>query len=185
MSDEPQGSYLKIESKSFNIELEGEPDFILSSYNSFRSTILKRLIELIQSGDVEPSGDGGGDNPWGRRDTQLSDGPAVEHVERRSSPANAAASMPSAEAGPRPGRDESYIWVYVTHDIYNKVYVIDTETFTSSSIHRFLDGRRMRKVYLDQAHQEFLRPLLGTGKTLWSELTAKGREKIGATGEDS
>ncbi len=145
---------LRIESPQFSLELEGDPEFVMETYDTVRRDILKRLLDIIMASQ-EPA------------PTVVS--PVLSSVE------------PAAPADL--SESQAYVWVYVTHEIYNKVYVVDHPTFSASPLSRFLDGIRLRRIYLSREHRELLGPMVGTGKSLWSELTRKGREQL-ARGED-
>ena len=148
-------NYLRIEAPSFSLELEGEPQFILDSYDNVRQDVLKRLVALMQDSHPE---DG--------IDLSSIDGPIVTGDD---TPRDPPAAVPE---------DGHYVWVYIAHEIYNKVHVVDLDTFNASPLSRFLDGVRLKKIFLDREFRDTLGPLLGTGKTLWSELTKKGRERV-------
>ena len=152
-------NYLRIEAPSFSLELEGEPQFILDSYDNIRQDVLKRLVAVMHSNVVQPAGD------------PASLGAAIVSGEK--TPPDPPAALP---------KDGHYVWVYIAHEIYNKVHVVDLDAFNASPLSRFLDGIRLKKVFLDREFRDTLAPLLGTGKTLWSELTKKGRERVAKKG---
>ena len=185
-------NYLRIESPEFSLELEGDPNFILETYDNVRQDVLRRLIDLIRSGQqapqqVQQSGHYQQVHPQQQRQPQQRapmqrQGAAnrtadiwTRPQEERSSGAWDAVSEHEKEIG--------YIWVYITHEIYNKVYVVDLNTFAASPLSRCFDGRRLRKIYIDREFQGVLGPLVGTGKTLWSELTKQGRERLSKVNE--
>lgn len=167
--EEEKENYLRIESPDFSLELEGDPDFILHTYDTVREDILRRLIELIQNSDVDPS------DPSARTIVT----PAVGESEVKSRKptidelAQRARSGRLNEANPN-----AYVWVYVTHEIYNKVYVVDLDAWNESPLAEFLDGRRLRKMFVERDARDQVKSMIGTGKTLWSELTPKGREQL-------
>ena len=73
---------------------------------------------------------------------------------------------------------EDYLWVYSCHDIYNKVYVINRANLESSYLSRLIDIKRVKKIFIERDQSELLSSVLSEGKTLWSELTPVGREKL-------
>ena len=161
MDSEEKRNYLRISSEAFSLELEGDPNFILETYDNVREDVLRRLIKLLQEAPAtipRPQS-----APTEHLDLPVADPPHDPHESSRIRAANA----------------KNYVWVYVTHEIYNKVYVVDLPNFMTSPFSRFLDGQRLRKMYINREHRDLLGPLLETGKTLWSELTEKGREQLG------
>ncbi|MDX9722558.1 MAG: hypothetical protein RBU37_17560 [Myxococcota bacterium] len=158
-------NYLRIESSKFSLELEGDPAFILETYDNVREDVLRRLIELISSADRE------------LRSSSVQNkavrGQSLEELSTRAEESSPAVA---------PVRAANYLWVYITHEIYNKVYAVDLATFSASPLSRYFDGRRLRKLYLDKEYHGVLGSLVGTGKTLWSELTSKGRDKLNTPG---
>lgn len=264
--DKSQDNLLRIESPSFSLELEGEPAFIMQSYDMIREDILERLIKVLRdnrNADAQPAS-----TPTPQATTpptpsprpQLrgprTDRPSIRGIKARmanhrrddkpdttrdgqpsgfaqtqamfvaapdqpsqdaksASPGNTLAMIApgavKAQANKRPQRQTpsrakvppslpktrgrraatpaspqhrakpspaDYVWVYLTHDIYNKVYVCDIGTFQNSPLAAFLDGRHVAKVYFENTPLEPFNELIGHGKTLWSELTKKGRSKL-------
>lgn len=167
--DDSKRNYLRISSEAFSLELEGDPHFILETYDNVRTDVLRRLIELIRSHD--DSGPPTLQEPIEAVSEKAESRPPLEELGQRDS-----AKVRAANA-------VNYVWIYVTHEIYNKVYVVDLESFMHSPFSRYLDGRRLRKLYIDRTSQELLGPLISTGKTLWSELTREGRKRLSRTSE--
>ena len=169
-AEDDKRNYLRIRSEQFSLELEGDPAFILETYDTVRQDILRRLIDLIR----------GGQSSADSAKTMMQSIPA--EVQQDVPPL-----QPDAEAQEQHQQSKAnannYVWVYITHEIYNKVYVVDLPTFSASPLSRFLDGVRLRKLYVNREYQEVLGPLIGTGKTLWSELTKKGREQLANSGK--
>lgn len=168
-AEDDKRNYLRIRSEQFSLELEGDPAFILETYDTVRQDILRRLIELIR-GDQSHL-DSAKTMVQNIPDEVRQDPPAQNDPEVQEQQQHSKANA------------NNYVWVYITHEIYNKVYVVDLPTFSASPLSRFLDGIRLRKLYVNREYQEVLGPLIGTGKTLWSELTKKGREQLANSGK--
>ncbi|PIV99343.1 MAG: hypothetical protein COW42_11305, partial [Deltaproteobacteria bacterium CG17_big_fil_post_rev_8_21_14_2_50_63_7] len=49
-AEDDKRNYLRIRSEQFSLELEGDPAFILETYDTVRQDILRRLIDLIRGG---------------------------------------------------------------------------------------------------------------------------------------
>lgn len=163
-------NYLRISSDSFSLELEGDPAFILETYDNVRQDILRRLIDLIRKAEAAAA--------HGEEASTLTE-PMEPVGTTPELPADARVAPDSTRV--RAANAQNYVWVYITHDIYNKVYVVDLDSFMGSPFSRFLDGRRLRKLYVSRDQQDSLGALLHHGKTLWSELTERGREQLGGT----
>lgn len=85
--------------------------------------------------------------------------------------ANADASSGAAQPVAQSERAQRahYIWIYITHQAYNKVYVADIHALEKSPVGAFMDGRRVRKIHLENVALAAFRPLFGEGQTMWSE----------------
>jgi len=164
--EQTERNYLRIESSQFSLELEGDPDFILETYDNVRADILRRLIDLINSADS------------GERRPASVPNKAVRGQSLNELSGRVQSETPTNESSA--ARAPNYLWVYITHEIYNKVYAVDLATYSASPLSRFFDGRRLRKIYIDKEYHAVLGSLVGTGKTLWSELTVKGRDQLNA-----
>ena len=83
-------------------------------------------------------------------------------------------TKPAAE----PMAGEDCLWVYFCNDLYNKVHVSQREKITESELGAFVNPWRLTKVYVESGTTEPIRALVPVGKTLWSELTTTGRERL-------
>ena len=235
-----RSTFLKIESPSFSLELEGEPEFVHRCYDMVRDDILRRLTDIIRQHQQQAQPDATttpapAPSPREfkpRSNETFRSGAAARHNARdvkarmaaRSEPKLAPAvpeaekthtlpttsharpnlsgktkatlaiipklssdraqlprpSAGQAKASPRPAHPsrEGYVWVYITHEVYNKVYVAELDVFKRSPLGAFLQGERIEKLYLDDAAFPALRTLTGEGKTMWSELNPKAQKRF-------
>lgn len=74
--------------------------------------------------------------------------------------------------------NQDYVWVYRCNDLYCKVGVAERKSFEQSTLGRLVNPWKLRGVYLEGGEGGQLSELVPAGKTLWSELTAVGRERL-------
>ena len=147
--DEEEGkNLLRIKAGSFSLELEGDPDFINSVYDSVRDDLLAKLEAATQKPKEPPPKSKGGFDV------------DVERLKNIKVKGN------------------GYVWVYVCHELYNKVHVVPRDTLSVSPLSSVIQTRRLSKVYVNRARLKELESLIGSGKTLWSELTTEGRRRL-------
>ncbi|OIP41857.1 MAG: hypothetical protein AUK47_05750 [Deltaproteobacteria bacterium CG2_30_63_29] len=87
------------------------------------------------------------------------------------------------EIDPAPAEPASYArldytWVYKCTPHYNKVYVIENGVVTHSVFGRYVDPRRLRRIYLDHTKPPLFSELSSGNRTLWAEITPEGRRMI-------
>jgi hypothetical protein len=80
----------------------------------------------------------------------------------------AAPSAPLPPAVPVVARAH-YIWIYISHSAYNKVYVADLQALSQSPLQAFMDGRRLKKIHIENMDLPAFKALFGEGRTLWTE----------------
>ena len=71
-----------------------------------------------------------------------------------------------------------YVWVYRRTDLYNKVGVAERRSLQELALGHVVDPWSLRGVYLEGGDDGRLSDLVPDGKTLWSELTVLGRERL-------
>jgi len=148
-SSEPRKNLLRIKAGSFSLELEGDADFINNVYDSVRDDLLAKMAAASRAAP-------GAEPPSGDSGLNID-------VEK----------LPDIKV-----KGNGYVWVYVCHELYNKVHVVSRDTLAVSPLASFVDTRRMNKVYVNRARLKELESLIGSGKTLWSELTTEGRRRL-------
>jgi hypothetical protein len=107
-------------------------------------------------------------------------------LERLAPRAEGAAEPPSSRprpaSGPRgPGRPEvgpEYVWVYRSNDLYHKVHVVQRRQLYVTGLGRYLQPERLARIYVESEDAPMIEGLIPPGKTLWSELTRLGRERL-------
>jgi len=95
----------------------------------------------------------------------------------------AMAKQASSELGPDDTVETSdpsggYVWVYVCHELYRKIHVVSRAGLGLTAIAKVLDPYSLGKIYVDRKELDGLSDLVGTNKTLWSELTNEGRSRL-------
>jgi hypothetical protein len=90
-------------------------------------------------------------------------------VELPPAPTSSATPTPSGDPIALKANRTHYVWIYISHQAYNKVYVADLDTLDRSPLRAFLDGPRLRKLYLEGVDLPAFKALLGEGRTLWTE----------------
>ncbi len=150
---------LRIRAGAFSLELEGDEAFINTVYDSVRQDLIAKMTAALQEEAPEASGP---------------------------------AAPPPLPASPRPesftagaGREDAvrvrgngYVWVYVCHELYNKVHVVPRDLLRVSPLANVIDTRQLSRIYVNRSRLGEMEGLIGTGKTLWSELTDEGRRRL-------
>ena len=71
-----------------------------------------------------------------------------------------------------------FLWVYVCHPLYNKVHVVSRESLLLSPLGRIIDAQLLNKIYVQRSGLSRVEALIGSSKTLWSELTSEGKKRL-------
>jgi hypothetical protein len=71
-----------------------------------------------------------------------------------------------------------YVWVYVCHALYRKVHVVSRAGLQQTPITQVLDPFSVARIYVDRKDLIAVSAIVGSGKTLWSELTEEGRTRL-------
>jgi hypothetical protein len=74
-----------------------------------------------------------------------------------------------------PRQPPTYTWVYSCTDFYSKVYAVDDEQLRAGLLGRFVDPKRLRRIYVARDDSDLFTRLAGTQTTLWAEFTESGR----------
>lgn len=140
---------LRIRAGSFSLELEGDADFINTVYDSVRDDLLAKMASAAKNKPSESE-------PAGIGELNI-DEEKIRDIKVKGN---------------------GYVWVYVCHELYNKVHVVSRDNLGVTPLASVVDTRRLNKVYVNRARLKELEALIGTGKTLWSELTTEGRRRL-------
>ncbi|MBH24716.1 MAG: hypothetical protein CMH57_09750 [Myxococcales bacterium] len=82
----------------------------------------------------------------------------------------------------RASHNGGFIWVYVCHPLYNKIHIVSRDTLSTSALGSVIHANALNKIYVDRRGLAELETLIGSSKTLWSELTTEGRERLKRAG---
>ncbi|MEO1273092.1 MAG: hypothetical protein AAFX99_33815, partial [Myxococcota bacterium] len=75
-----------------------------------------------------------------------------------------------------------FIWVYVCHPLYNKIHIVSRDALRSSTLGSVISPDALNKIYVERRGLAELENLVGSSKTLWSELTTEGRARLKQAG---
>lgn len=90
-------------------------------------------------------------------------------------------ALPSSapvEADTRRQTGPDFVWVYRCTDLYNKVHVVERRVLAGGDLGRFVDISQLKRVFVESGSPGLFEGLVPVGKTLWSELTALGRQRL-------
>lgn len=186
-----------LETGQFSLTLEGDEAFIRDAYAALREEILRRVRPSGVSGtttELAPIDDAGEEADTGRTERMLAPSErerATEHDARRRGGADdrragAGVGLPgraTTEGSPRsegagPSAEGDFVWVLECDTLYNKVRAVDRASVAATPVGRHVDPRRLHRIFVEAHDGARLRPLLPAGKTLWSELTPLGRQRL-------
>lgn len=152
----PEYTRFRLNLPQFSIEISGEKTFVEELYRKVQADLLPLL-----------------ENP----------GKAAQIHAQSSSPSVASMAQSGGRGGP-PAIDESnvprmdYTWIYSCTTHYNKVYVVENRVINHSIFGRYIDARRVRRIYIDRDKTRLFKELSSGTNTLWAEITPEGRKMI-------
>jgi len=71
-----------------------------------------------------------------------------------------------------------YVWVFKTNDLYHKVHVVERVKLHATGLGCYVQPGRLKRIYVESDYADLVGQLIPPGKTLWSELTRLGRERL-------
>lgn len=74
--------------------------------------------------------------------------------------------------------DESIVWVHRCGDMMRKIYMASIDDVGFSLLSNVIDPARVSTLYVEKRAFDEVLPRVARDKTLWAELTEKGRQKI-------
>lgn len=72
----------------------------------------------------------------------------------------------------------NHIWVYLSSEYLNKVYVLESNSLGHSLLGRFVDADRVRRVHAHDREALRTSGLEEADQTVWAEVTAAGRQHL-------
>ncbi len=153
-------SRLKIQAESLDLELTGDSDYVRDAYGAIQSVIIQRFRETLRKQDGPTDTD---EQPKkGRRITK----PLyqIDEVQKHMT-------------GSRQLADQ-HIRLVVCNDYYHKVAVLSRDEFDKSIFGNCIDVEAIENVYINDEDTTALQGNIDIGKTLWRELTSRGRAAV-------
>jgi hypothetical protein len=74
--------------------------------------------------------------------------------------------------------EESVVWVHRCSEMMRKIYMVTSDDLNLTALSNALDPKAIGMLYVDKYVFDDLLPNIANDRTLWAELTEKGREKI-------
>lgn len=143
---------LRIRAKSLNLDLSGEPEYILRAYDAIRPVLVERFVESV---DLVLD-DAASSVPTGRRTLEMH------------------APVAAREA---PTRRE-HINVVVCNEVYNKIHLADRDELSESPFGQVIEMGEVRRIFLNRSQAARFREFFKFGKVLWRELTVAGKAVV-------
>lgn len=149
---------LTIRAKSLNLDLVGEPEYILRAYDAIHPVLVERFEESVE-GVLEEAAD--------LRSSQMKTMP----LHRVDSEKDTTSPM-GQEAGPQ------HINIVVCNEVYNKIYLVERDEFQSSVFSRSIEMDAVRRIYVNRGQRGQFQSFFKFGKVLWRELTSAGKAAV-------
>ncbi len=146
---------ISIRTHGLDLDLEGDAAEVRRAYRSLRSQLIEQFYQTMLE----------------RR------GPNDRTLELPTIGESASLGEPTVVD--EEDSDENFINLVICEDIYNKMYLLDEQRFRESFLSKILQGRELRRIYVDARVEEVLRDRVDVGSTLWRELTAAGKAAVG------
>ncbi len=187
-----------LETGQFSLTLEGDEAFIRDAYGALREEILRRVRPSGVSGtttELAPIDEASDEADAGSTERMIAPADRERPTEQDRRRLGGAERAEGAEAvGGRLGRDTfegsprtggatggvegDFVWVLECDTLYNKVRAVDRASVAATAVGRQVDPGRLHRIFVEAHDAARLRPLLPAGKTLWSELTPLGRQRL-------
>jgi hypothetical protein len=155
---------LSIRAKSLNLDLVGEPEYILRAYDAIHPVLVERFEESVE-GVLDEADD--------LRSSQVKTMP----LHRVSEPERAEEEPEPAPRAPEPAGPH-HINVVVCNEVYNKIYLVERSELKSSVFSRAIDLDAVHRIYVNRAQRERFQSFFEFGKVLWRELTTAGKAAV-------
>lgn len=143
---------LRIRAKSLNLDLSGEPEYILRAYDAIRPVLLERFVESVDRVLEESSAEA----PTSRRTLEMHAPAAARETSRR----------------------REHINVVVCNAVYNKIHLADREELSESPFGQVIEMDEVRRIFLNRSQAGRFREFFRFGKVLWRELTVAGKAVV-------
>lgn len=151
---------LKIRAKSLNLDLVGEPEYILRAYDAIHPVLVERFEESVEG---------------------VLDEPVVEHrAHAKTIPMHTPVTEQDLrkEGSTLPEESPQHLNLVVCNEVYNKIYLVDREELAGSMFSRAIDMDAVNRIYVNRSQRERFRSFFRFGKVLWRELTTAGKAVV-------
>lgn len=163
-------SRLKIEAESLGLELTGESDYVVDAYDALRPVLMNYLERHISPGPASTESAA----------EQSVEDPVADDSQRNTDPMFRQQSLP--DGGGREKKERvlpaTQLEFVVCTELYFRVSALPRKQFGKSFLGQVLEPEALSAVYVDRETGDELRKEITVGKTLWRELTEKGRSAV-------
>lgn len=149
---------LRIRAKSLNLDLAGEPEYILRAYDAIHPVLVERFEESVD---------------WVLDDHDGPEAPSKFRTIRMHAVDEDAADAERAGA--------QHLNVVVCNEVYNKIYLVERADLHASIFSRVVDMDRVNRIFVNRSQGERFEGFIKFGKVLWRELTAAGKAAVKKT----
>ena len=146
------GNKLSIDARHIKLEFTGNQEDIRRGYDMTRELLIMHFHEQLARAEVERERDEV-DTRRAQRETQSQWAPPAPH-------------------------ETLHISIALCSDFYNKVCVLERESYERSVFGRLLRFDHLQRLYIRSDQKEIFSKHFKIGKVLWRELTPEGRDAV-------
>lgn len=145
---------LRIRAKSLDLDLAGEPEYILRAYDAIQPVLMERFEESVDA-VLETPGDAA-----------------------RAKTMRMHAPVDPSTAATQPDEGVEHLNVVVCNEVYNKIYLMERSAVQASIFGRAIDTEQVARVFVNRSQSALFEEHFHFGKVLWRELTTAGRRAV-------